>query len=86
MTTERDQAYVEFLTAQLAALSRLALLLCGDPHRADDLVQQAVTKLYLRWHRADEIEPPSGAATSAEPAGGSETRPAPGRPGRQDAY
>jgi RNA polymerase sigma-70 factor (sigma-E family) len=56
MTSEHDQAYVEFVTAQLAPLSRLALLLCGDPHRADDLVQQAITKLYLRWHRVDEIE------------------------------
>ena len=56
MTSERDQAYVEFVTARLAALTRLALLLCGDPHRADDLVQQAITKLYLRWHRIDEVE------------------------------
>jgi RNA polymerase sigma-70 factor (sigma-E family) len=56
MTSERDQAYVEFVTARLAGLSRLALLLCGDPHRADDVVQQAITKLYLRWHRVDEVE------------------------------
>jgi RNA polymerase sigma-70 factor (sigma-E family) len=32
-------------------MRRLAYLLCGDEHRADDLVQQAITRLYVNWNR-----------------------------------
>ncbi|WP_144122268.1 SigE family RNA polymerase sigma factor [Catellatospora sichuanensis] len=53
---QRDAEYVDFVTGQLAPLRRTAFLLCGDAHRADDLVQQAITKLYVRWHRTREIE------------------------------
>ncbi|GAA1404699.1 SigE family RNA polymerase sigma factor [Catellatospora coxensis] len=48
---QRDAEYVEFVTGQLASLRRTAYLLCGDTHRADDLVQQTITKLYVRWER-----------------------------------
>jgi RNA polymerase sigma-70 factor (sigma-E family) len=47
-----DDEYVEYVTARLPALRRLAYLLCGDEHRADDLVQQTITNLYVRWARA----------------------------------
>jgi RNA polymerase sigma-70 factor (sigma-E family) len=47
-----DREYVEYVTARLPALRRLAFLLCGDEHRADDLVQQTITRLYLHWPRA----------------------------------
>jgi RNA polymerase sigma-70 factor (sigma-E family) len=50
-----DQEYVEYVTARLPALRRLAYLLCGDEHRADDLVQQTITRLYLRWPRARTV-------------------------------
>ncbi|HEX5916690.1 MAG TPA: sigma-70 family RNA polymerase sigma factor, partial [Nocardioides sp.] len=26
-------------------------LLCGDAHRAEDLVQETLAKVYVRWHR-----------------------------------
>jgi RNA polymerase sigma-70 factor (sigma-E family) len=38
----------------LPTLKRLAYLLCGDEHRADDLVQESVTKLYMRWAAASK--------------------------------
>ena len=44
-----DDEYVAFVGARLPALKRLAHLLCGDDHRADDLVQETITKLYMRW-------------------------------------
>ena len=44
------------MTARLRVLRRLALLLCGDEHRADDLVQQTITKLYERWRRARTVD------------------------------
>lgn len=40
-------------------LYRSAWLLCGDSHRAEDLVQETLTKLYLAWprvSRADNVE------------------------------
>jgi RNA polymerase sigma-70 factor (sigma-E family) len=51
MQAELEGEYVEYVTAKLAALRRLAFLLSGDEHRADDLVQQTITKLYERWRR-----------------------------------
>jgi RNA polymerase sigma-70 factor (sigma-E family) len=30
-------------------LRRLAYVLCNDAHRADDLVQQTITALFVRW-------------------------------------
>lgn len=50
--SEADEEYVEYVSARLPALKRLAFLLCGDDHGADDLVQESVTKLYVRWHSA----------------------------------
>jgi RNA polymerase sigma-70 factor (sigma-E family) len=38
------------------ALRRVAYLLCQDWHRADDLVQVAITKLYANWHRASVMD------------------------------
>ncbi|MBV1849033.1 SigE family RNA polymerase sigma factor [Catellatospora tritici] len=55
-TGQRDAEYAEFVSAQLPALRRTAYLLCGDAHRADDLIQEAITKLYVRWHRLGEVE------------------------------
>ncbi|MEV4354598.1 SigE family RNA polymerase sigma factor [Nonomuraea sp. NPDC004186] len=47
---ERD--YVDYVTARLPALRRLAHYLCKDAHRADDVVQMAITRLYVHWRRA----------------------------------
>jgi RNA polymerase sigma-70 factor (sigma-E family) len=44
--------YVDYVTARIPALRRLAFLLAGDEHRADDLVQQTITTLYVKWQRA----------------------------------
>jgi RNA polymerase sigma-70 factor (sigma-E family) len=47
-----DDEYVEYVTARVPALRRLAYVLTGDGHRADDLVQQTITTLYVKWQRA----------------------------------
>lgn len=49
--TDRDAAYVEFVAARQAHLRRIAYAVCGDWHDADDLLQTALTKLYLAWPR-----------------------------------
>ncbi|WIM96988.1 SigE family RNA polymerase sigma factor [Actinoplanes oblitus] len=47
-----EEEYTEYVAARIPALRRLAYLLAGDEHRADDLVQQTITTLYLKWRRA----------------------------------
>ena len=50
---KRDQDYVEFVEAAAGSLRRTAYLVCGDWHRADDVVQDALYKLYLSWAKVD---------------------------------
>lgn len=56
MPPHTDEEYVEYVSARLPWLKRLAYQLCGDDHRADDLVQESVTKLYLRWSSARKAD------------------------------
>ena len=54
-----DDEFIAYVSGRLPALKRLAYLLSGDEHSADDLVQESVTKLYLRWRsacRADNLD------------------------------
>ena len=48
---ERDAQFTAYVDARRPTLVRTAYLLCGDWHRAEDLVQQALVKLYLAWPR-----------------------------------
>src|SRR3954470_10588373 len=50
---ERDRAFVEYVEARRAVLYRTAYLICGDAHRADDLVQIALAKAYVAWPRLE---------------------------------
>jgi RNA polymerase sigma-70 factor (sigma-E family) len=47
----RDAAYAEFVAARQSHLRRIAYAVCGDWHRADDLLQTALVKLYVAWPR-----------------------------------
>jgi RNA polymerase sigma-70 factor (sigma-E family) len=49
--SDLDAAYVEFVAARQAHLRRIAYAVCGNWHDADDLLQTALTKLYLAWPR-----------------------------------
>lgn len=51
---ERDHAFVEYVAARRARLFRTAYLICGDAHRADDLVQIALAKAYVAWPRLEQ--------------------------------
>ncbi|GAA1915236.1 SigE family RNA polymerase sigma factor [Nocardioides hwasunensis] len=48
---EREPAYTEFVASRQAHLRRIAYALTGDWHRAEDLLQTALTKLYVAWPR-----------------------------------
>jgi len=49
VSASADRDYTDFVSARLPALRRLAHHLCGEAHLADDLVQETITKLYVRW-------------------------------------
>jgi len=51
-----DAGFTEYVTARAGWLRKVAYLLCGDWHRADDLVQSAITKLYTNWQRAGRAD------------------------------
>jgi RNA polymerase sigma-70 factor (sigma-E family) len=46
-----DDAYVAYVATRRRHLLATAYLLAGDWHRAEDLVQTALTKLYQAWPR-----------------------------------
>jgi RNA polymerase sigma-70 factor (sigma-E family) len=52
----RDAGFVEYVAARRPQLYRAACLLCGDPHRAEDVLQAALTKLYVAWPRAQRAD------------------------------
>jgi RNA polymerase sigma-70 factor (sigma-E family) len=51
-----DAEYLSYAQGRLPALRRLAMALCGDASRADDLVQQTLTSLYVYWRRVRALE------------------------------
>jgi RNA polymerase sigma-70 factor (sigma-E family) len=46
-----DGDYVEFVEARQAVLRRIAYAVCRDDARAEDVLQEALVKLYLAWPR-----------------------------------
>jgi RNA polymerase sigma-70 factor (sigma-E family) len=52
-SADRDAAYVEFVVSRQTRLRRAAYAMCGDWYRADDLLQTALTKLYVAWPRLE---------------------------------
>jgi RNA polymerase sigma-70 factor (sigma-E family) len=58
----RDAEFIEFARAKAPWLRKVAYLLCGDWHRADDLVQASMLNLYTGWHRIGQVENVDGYA------------------------
>ncbi|MGH3761275.1 SigE family RNA polymerase sigma factor [Actinophytocola sp.] len=48
---DREQGFADYFASRSSALRGTAYLLCGDWHRAEDLVQTTFVKLYRAWHR-----------------------------------
>ena len=44
-----EQEFAEFARARMRPLYRAAWLLCGDRHRAEDLTQETLAKVFARW-------------------------------------
>ncbi|NEA43592.1 SigE family RNA polymerase sigma factor [Streptomyces sp. SID11385] len=58
----REAETEEFLRAVSPRLFRTALLLCGDHHLAEDLVQTALGKIYVSWGKVSRAEHPQAYA------------------------
>ena len=52
----RDEEFSAFVTARQVHLRRIAYAVCGDWHRAEDLLQTALVKLYVAWPRLRDPE------------------------------
>ena len=59
MRTEDRASFTDFVSAEQAALLRLAVLLTGDRGHAEDLVQTALMACYRHWPRITRDGTPS---------------------------
>jgi RNA polymerase sigma-70 factor (sigma-E family) len=55
---DADRDFAAFVAARGTSLFRLACLLTGSPTEADDLVQDSLEKVYLRWSRVSRADAP----------------------------
>jgi RNA polymerase sigma-70 factor (sigma-E family) len=53
----RDEEFSAFMVEAEPLLARTAWLLCGDRHRAEELVQSALVRTYVAWPRARATDP-----------------------------
>ena len=61
--TDDREEFTRWARARQPHLLRASLLLTGDRHRAEDLVQEALTKVALRWPRLRGSSPDAYART-----------------------
>lgn len=54
--SEDEEGFRRFAAGAVAPLGRLAYLLCGDRHFAEDLVQACLIKMYQAWPRIERPE------------------------------
>jgi len=55
---DRERGFTDYVSARHDHLWRIAYALCGDRDQADDLLQTALTKLYVAWPRVHAVEHP----------------------------
>lgn len=58
MSQADESAFRAYALSRRGSLRRTAYLMCGDWHQADDLVQTALTKLYVAWKRVRSEDQP----------------------------
>lgn len=55
--TDKNSEFTEFMRDARDPLHRMAFLLCGDRHRAEELTQQTFERCYRHWHKARQGDP-----------------------------
>lgn len=63
MKADDHESFTAWATERQAALVRTAVLLTGDHQRAEDLAQEALTKVAMRWHKLRDGHPDAYART-----------------------
>ncbi|MGQ0630373.1 MAG: SigE family RNA polymerase sigma factor [Sporichthyaceae bacterium] len=53
-----EEEFATFVRASQRRLRRVAYLVCGDWHRAEDIVQTALAQVYARWSRINREDGP----------------------------
>jgi RNA polymerase sigma-70 factor (sigma-E family) len=53
---DTEAGFSAYVAARRPQLFRTACLLCGDPHRAEDVVQDALARLYAAWDRVSRMD------------------------------
>ncbi|MDA3644868.1 SigE family RNA polymerase sigma factor [Saccharopolyspora indica] len=51
MDQREEQEFAEYFAARREAVRRMAYMMCGDWHRADDLAQTAFISLHRHWRK-----------------------------------
>jgi DNA-directed RNA polymerase specialized sigma24 family protein len=51
----RDEEFTAYVRERRAHLYRAAYLLCGDEHRAEDVVQLTLSKVYAAWRKVRKV-------------------------------
>ena len=52
--------FTEYVGARRPLMYRTAYVLTGDHHHAEDLVQQVLTRLYVRWPKVERMDSVDG--------------------------
>jgi RNA polymerase sigma-70 factor (sigma-E family) len=58
VSRREDQQFDAFMTASWPSLYRTAVLMTGDTHLAEDMLQNAMAKVYKSWHRVSRVDHP----------------------------
>jgi RNA polymerase sigma factor (sigma-70 family) len=58
--SEQDEDFVAFFTAHYGEVASALYLLTRDPAEAEDLAQEAMTRVYERWARVRSMDSPGG--------------------------
>ncbi|MFD0595353.1 sigma factor [Catellatospora coxensis] len=56
--------YEEFVNSRLGALARYAVMLTGDQHTAQDLVQETMVRVQLNWRKVARADAPSATSSA----------------------
>lgn len=62
MSGDLDRSFAGFAGAALPGLRRVAYLMSGDWHRADDLTQTTLERMYTMWPRLGFVDDPEAYA------------------------
>lgn len=58
MHDDQRREFAELASTELPGLRRFAYALVGDWHRADDVVQTALERMYVKWPRLRDVADP----------------------------